>query len=225
MVDGVGGSNVQFSVSDSLAPPALHKATGFLVVADRENNATRLVDSARALLIAKSVLAVAYHHRDEGITWGGLLHSTPRLQGSIFADGFDLADGAPSQLEGHADAATGAVPLMGILLSLYGAVVVAMTKKINAVVTSSHQGEQLATSRGVEIIQYARIIARAFGIPVDEPNFLGTDNKANLLVATHSGSSARSRHFLVRYEAVKEAMKSGEVQLGHVRDEHNPADF
>ena len=69
--------------------------------------------------------------------------------------------------------------------------------------TSTHGDEQQATSRCIETVQYVRTAYRALGANFTAPTFCGTDNKANLLVATHSGSAARSRHFLNRYMGIQ----------------------
>ena len=58
------------------------------------------------------------------------------------------------------------------------------------------------------------------------PTFLGTDNKANLLVAIDAGSAARSKHFLRTYYSLRQRSTRGEIELlGHIVDEQNPADF
>ena len=57
------------------------------------------------------------------------------------------------------------------------------------------------------------------------PTFLGTDNRANLLVANETGSVSRARHALRRYAVLQERVRGGLVTLGHVPDADNPSDF
>ena len=57
------------------------------------------------------------------------------------------------------------------------------------------------------------------------PTFIGTDNKAHMLVANSAGSSVRSRHFLKKYTIMQERIKRIEIECGHVKDPENPADF
>ena len=57
------------------------------------------------------------------------------------------------------------------------------------------------------------------------PIFIGTDNKANQLVAIDSGKAARMRHCLRRYGVLQQRVARGHVIVGHVPDPQNPADY
>ena len=83
----------------------------------------------------------------------------------------------------------------------------------------------LAAAHRLRPAVVAREVERALGVPSVGPTFLATDNKANLLVARDAGSAARSKHFLRTYYSLKERQNRGDVELGHVGDEQNPADF
>jgi hypothetical protein len=180
-----------------------------------------------ALLVAKSVLAIAYKHRNVGITYGGGgMADVPRLTGTLYADGFDMDDGAPRSLEATADAAFGEHCVYGLLLTYMGASVHHETKKLSAAMcTSTHKGELKPTSKAAERVEMARLTLRALGVPPQGPTFIGTDNKANMLVANDSTSSKNSRHFLAKYAAIRELMATEEIQVGHVADRQNPSDF
>jgi hypothetical protein len=54
---------------------------------------------------------------------------------------------------------------------------------------------------------------------------MGTDNKANLLIATETGTASRSKHALRRYLVLQQAIRDGHVTMGHIPDEENPSDF
>ena len=81
------------------------------------------------------------------------------------------------------------------------------------------------TAKAGEIIYYCREILRAFGTPPMGPTFVGSDNMANTIVASGRGMPARSRHCHRRYEVFLQRVRHGEVEIGHVPDEENPADF
>ena len=55
--------------------------------------------------------------------------------------------------------------------------------------------------------------------------FVGTDNKANALIASGKGMPSRLRHCLRRYNAFLQRVHRGECEIGHVPDPENPADF
>ena len=77
----------------------------------------------------------------------------------------------------------------------------------------------------VESISYAREVLRALGIAPGGPTLLTTDNLANQKVGSGLGCPSRSRHFLRRYNALKQRMAHGEVTLRYIPDAHMPADF
>ena len=83
----------------------------------------------------------------------------------------------------------------------------------------------LVVTSCVGYTRHGREIERALGAPPSMPTFLGTDNKANLLVAIDAGSAARSKHFLRTYYTLRQRTTRREIELGHIVDEQNPADF
>ena len=62
-------------------------------------------------------------------------------------------------------------------------------------------------------------------LPPAGPTFVGTDNKANALIASGRSLPTRLRHCLRRYLSFLQRVRAGECEIGHVRDEANPADF
>ena len=62
-------------------------------------------------------------------------------------------------------------------------------------------------------------------MPPDGPTFIGSDNKANVLIASGQAIPARSRHCLRRYLTFLQRVHAGDVTIGHVADPENPADF
>ena len=180
-----------------------------------------------ALIVAKAVLACQYDLRNVGITYGGGgLSSHARLTGSLYAE-FVMSDGASTELEATADSTWCGTQddVYALLITYYGAAVAHVTKKMHLIIDSSMESEAVATGKCGEAITYAREILRALGVPPNGPSFIGTDNKANGLIASGRSLSTKSRHALRRYTAFLQRVKRGDVEVGHVPDEENPADF
>ena len=87
------------------------------------------------------------------------------------------------------------------------------------------EGEQIATALLSNDTVYARNVARALGDPQASPTLLGSDNLANVQVAMRQGAANRSKHMLRRYYTLMKRIHGGEINVVHVKDEHNPADF
>ena len=83
----------------------------------------------------------------------------------------------------------------------------------------------MATAKAGEIVTYARTIMRGLGIQPAGPTFVGSDNKANALLASGRSLPTRLRHCLRRYQTFVQRVRAGECEIGHVRDESNPTDF
>ena len=111
------------------------------------------------------------------------------------------------------------------MLTFGGAAVLHQTKKIALIVDSSMESEAIASSKGGEAIAYAREVLRGLGVAAGSPTLLTTDNLANQKVGSGLGCPTRSRHFLRRYNALKQRIADGEVTLRFIPDEQMPADF
>ena len=72
---------------------------------------------------------------------------------------------------------------------------------MHLIVDSSMESEAVATGTGKagELVSYIREILRGLRTPPSGPTFVGSDNKANALIASRRGLAARSRHCLRRY--------------------------
>jgi hypothetical protein len=178
-----------------------------------------------ALLAAKAILACQYDLRHTGITFGGGgLSAEPRLRGGICAD-FKMLDGARAGLEAIADSTWAGDNVYAILLMFCGGCVAHLVKKMHLIVDSSMESEAVATGKCGELVTYAREILRALGVPPQGPTFIGSDNKANALIAAGIAIPSRSRHCLRRYLTFLQRLRRGEVDVGHVPDVENPSDF
>ena len=85
--------------------------------------------------------------------------------------------------------------------------------------------EAIATTKAAEIVAYLRTIAVALGAPPSGPTPIGTDNKANMLIAARVGSATTSRHFLRRYVTLRQRIDTQEIKVRHIPESQNPSDF
>ena len=115
--------------------------------------------------------------------------------------------------------------MYGLVILYNNAAIFHVTKKLGLIVDSSMEAEGIATSKIAEQVSYVREILRAFGVPQEEPTFIGTDNTANQRVASGAAVPSRSKHFLRRYHVLLERVRSHEIKIGHVPDRCMPADF
>ena len=125
----------------------------------------------------------------------------------------------------YADATWSLFNIYDLLVTYYGAAVFHQTKRIAAICDCSQKAEAIATTKAGEVACTAREVLRALGSAPRGPTFVGTDNKANMLVARSSGSAARSKHFLRQYTSLRQRQADGEIEIGHIPDEQMPADF
>ena len=124
-----------------------------------------------------------------------------------------------------ADSTWDTVSVYALLATLNGASVLHTAKLLNLIVDSSMESEAIATSKAGELIAYIREILRALGVPPQRSTFIGTDNLANQLIASGRSQPSRARHCIRRYTAFLQRVTAGDVEVGHVRDVDNPADF
>ena len=174
------------------------------------------------LLCAESVLWCAYRHYKEGISYGRRAINPRRdvVDGKL---DMQLDEGAPNEFEVSADSSHGQKNVYGVLATFLGGAVMQLAKKGGAV-SSTMEGEQVATVKGSEICVYGTLIQIALGVPSVSIVRLITDNLSNMRVATNSGSSARSRHFLIRYECLKTRQANGECDVLFTHDPSMPTD-
>jgi len=131
-----------------------------------------------ALDLALLALRIVYAERHVGITYGGVEGSGQPSASTLHVKvhgQIDLTESAPTELTGHADATWGDRNMYGLVILYNNAAIFHVTKKLGLIVDSSMEAEGIATSKIAEQV-YVREILRAFGVPQEEPTFIGTDN-------------------------------------------------
>jgi hypothetical protein len=160
-----------------------------------------------------------------GLTYGGNgLCGVPRMSGEICSR-FDMSDGAPSNTEITTDATWDGRNVYSYMLTMHGASIAHGVKKMHLIVDSSMESEAVGTGKAGELIAYAREVMRGLCIAPQGPTFLGTNNRANMLIASGRALPARSKHCLRRYTTFLERVKMGDCVVGRVKDKDTPSDF
>ena len=91
--------------------------------------------------------------------------------------------------------------LYALMLTYHGASILHTVRLLHLVVASSHEAEAVASGKAGELVSYAREYLRAAG-RLEGPTFVGSDNKANALVASAVGNPSRIKHAMRRYVKV-----------------------
>ena len=201
--------------------------------------------AARPSMGAKScalgVLAVAYRHRDEGITYGGDTEE-PNIVGTLrgtrhSATGHQvdkisalIPTRSAADIVGWSDVTwsrgeDGTDDVMAFTLGHNGAAVTVELKKCGVVLGGSAAGEMLALLKCSDKAMAARIIAARLGKPPDGPTLIISDCDPAVRTMHGEATVARLKHELRRAAIVTERVREGEVKLAHVPDPGMVVDF
>ena len=205
-----------------------------------------------AYKVAQSILADAYTHKREGITFSGTADTVarPRLdlaapyvkrldqggdrdEGHGGPSGVTLAAGAPHKMEAHGDATYARMDKHNKPADLYGVVVTkakaalyAKSKRITGVVpSSSTDNENVPTVKVTHMVEYLLEAETYVGNDTSEPVLVTTDNSGNQLVSEGESSAGRVRHILLRWMNIRARIAQGMIMVRHVKTAENPADW
>ena len=200
--------------------------------------------SAGSGLACRGVIAVAYVHRFEGLSYGatdersmclsGFLAGTmdsPRGAAIARIDGATrLAEGAPKELDGAADATWslgeyGEDDVYALAITSNGGCICADLKKVGLVLKCSALTEGVATLQLSDKVEQAINAKTSMGAEPTEPVVLASDCEANLRVAAGAPAAQRLRHALRRWAIVTQRCQSRAMRLAHLPDEVNWVDF
>uniref|UniRef100_A0A7S2MPY8 Uncharacterized protein n=1 Tax=Haptolina brevifila TaxID=156173 RepID=A0A7S2MPY8_9EUKA len=200
--------------------------------------------SAGAAMTIRGVIAVAYTHRFEGLSYGaahgrdmclsGFLAGTmdsPRGAAIARIDGVQrLADGAPRELDGAADATWsageyGEDDVYALAITNNGGCICADLKKVGLVLKCLALTEGVATLQLSDKVEQAINAKAAMGAAPEGPVMLASDCESNLRVAAGAPAAQRLRHALRRWAIITQRCQSKAMRLGHLPDEVNWVDF
>jgi hypothetical protein len=98
--------------------------------------------------------------------------------------------------------------------------------KAQATVESSTFGSEfIAMRQATDMIEGLRYKLRMFGIPIDGPANVLSDNQAVILNSTVPSSTLRRKHNAICYHRVREAVAAGILRIAKVDTKQNLADM
>ena len=89
---------------------------------------------------------------------------------------------------------------------------------------ASSESEYVALAEVVNELRFLRHVKGLLTSPIDDNIVVREDNEGAIKMATNRFSSRRTRHVDVKYHIVRDAMKSGVVQIHYVRSGEQHAD-
>ena len=179
-----------------------------------------------AVIVAQAAMIMAYEERERGITYSAHNHGAAAPTTEANSIDVSFATGVPREPGIHAvaDCSWGARNLYGCLIMMNYGAIVCETKKMGPV-DSSAEGEGITTSKCAELLEPVQEAARAMGIPLTGPITIRSDNLSSVRVANDPKAAGRLRHALRRFATLQQRVAREEVQVIHIPDRFNAADF
>ena len=179
-----------------------------------------------ATFAALLAIEAAFDARFDGITAGGQLESSPRLRADLHAH-LDMSASPPLEPEIMGDSTWAAAPFdrYALATTYLGLLIKWQLKVIKTVADCSMGAEMHPTTAGGMQAEYISEVARAQGMPLDDPVVIATDSLANALVSRRQGSTVLVRHLLRRWQALTARIARGLAKVVHLPDVEMPVDF
>ena len=175
--------------------------------------------------VCRSTIYIMYQNKHEGITFGGAkLGKRVVLKGGMYAN-LVLEDGAPLELEGHADTTTCDRAVYALAVTYNGGIVAHAVKKIRGIVPDSCFSEMRGSTYASETVEIARHALTVYGHPPDGPTILGTDNSAHLAISMGTANPSRVKPNLGSWAPLKDRIHRKIVHLTKIDTAVMPVDF
>ena len=113
----------------------------------------------------------------------------------------------------------------GILIYLNTAPIIWYSKAQTTVESSTFGSEFVAMRIATDLIEGLRYKLRMFGVPLDGPANVVTDNLAVVQNSTIPSSTIKKKHKSICYHRVREAIAAGILRLTHIPSTENLADM
>ena len=113
----------------------------------------------------------------------------------------------------------------GILIYLNTAPILWYSKAQTTVETSTFGSEFVAMRIAVDLIEGLRYKLRMFGVPIDGPANVLSDNMAVIQNSTIPSSTIKKKHNAICYHRVREAVASGIIRIAKIDTKENLADL
>ena len=99
------------------------------------------------------------------------------------------------------------------------------SKKQDIVTQSSAEAEYVSTAAAANQAIWLRKMLNDLGMQQSQATVIFCDNKSAISIAKNPVQHVRMKHINVKFHAIREAEKNGEVQLVHCRSEEQLADI
>jgi hypothetical protein len=113
----------------------------------------------------------------------------------------------------------------GILIYLNTAPTIWFSKAQTTVESSTFGSEFVAMRIATDLIEGLRYKLRMFGVPLDGPVNVVTDNSAVVQNSTIPSSTIKKKHNSICYHRVREAIAAGTIRVAHIPSTENLADM
>jgi hypothetical protein len=113
----------------------------------------------------------------------------------------------------------------GILIYLNTAPIIWFSKAQTTVESSTFGSEFVAMRIATDLIEGLRYKLRMFGVPLDGPANVVTDNLAVVQNSTIPSSTIKKKHNSICYHRVREAIAAGIIRVAHIPSTENLADM
>ena len=149
--------------------------------------------------------------KDLGITYGGLKESSiDALTRSVHV----LVDASWEV----------GCSVSGIVLMVAGGAAAWVSRKQAIQGLSSPDVETYAASAAAADLLHQRGLMQEFGLPMQAPTTIWSDNSSTVAISNDAGSVARSRHLAMRARFLQDFKTEGEGKVSYIRTEDNAAD-
>ena len=100
-----------------------------------------------------------------------------------------------------------------------------LSKNQTSIETSSLGSEFIAMKQYCEFVHGLRYKLRMIGIPVNEPTFIGSDNKSVLCNTMIPSLVLSKKSNSIAYHAVHEGVAKKEWETGYIKTDSNPSNI
>ncbi|XP_075486223.1 secreted RxLR effector protein 161-like [Primulina tabacum] len=99
------------------------------------------------------------------------------------------------------------------------------SKKQEMVAQSSAEAEYISAANAANQTVWLRKVLTDLGHPQKQATTIWVDNKSAISIAKNPVQHGRTKHINVKYHAIREAEKIGEIKLEHISSENQVADI
>jgi hypothetical protein len=112
----------------------------------------------------------------------------------------------------------------GFALTYSGGAIVYRSKAQAITALSSTEAELIAAVTAAKTVRFVRSVLKELGFPQKEPTPIYEDNKPTIDIVNSGKPTQRSRHIDIRFFAIQDWRRNGDITMNHIPGVINPAD-